>query len=41
MKEEGTTLQLINLPDIVLETILSNLSYDEIAKNRIVRLLRL
>ncbi|XP_058808310.1 F-box only protein 28-like [Phymastichus coffea] len=29
-------LQLINLPEIVLEMILSNLSYDEIAKNRIV-----
>ncbi|XP_012277668.1 F-box only protein 28 [Orussus abietinus] len=29
-------LLLINLPDVVLETILSNLSYDEIAKNRIV-----
>ncbi|XP_034935075.1 F-box only protein 28 [Chelonus insularis] len=27
---------LIDLPDVVLETILSNLSYDEIAKNRLV-----
>lgn len=31
-------LQLINLPDIVLETILSNLTYDEISRYRIVRL---
>lgn len=29
-------LQLINLPDIVLETILSNLTYDEISRYRIV-----
>lgn len=29
-------LQLINLPDVVLETILSNLTYDEISRNRIV-----
>ncbi|XP_043280250.1 F-box only protein 28 [Venturia canescens] len=29
-------LLIIDLPDVVLETILSNLSYDEIAKNRIV-----
>ncbi|XP_066592217.1 F-box only protein 28 [Prorops nasuta] len=29
-------LQLIDLPDIVLETILSNLTYDEISKYRIV-----
>ncbi|KAK0098322.1 hypothetical protein PV326_009516 [Microctonus aethiopoides] len=29
-------LLLIDLPDVVLETILSNLSYDEIATNRIV-----
>ncbi|XP_046419432.1 F-box only protein 28 [Neodiprion virginianus] len=29
-------LQLINLPDVVLETILSNLTYDEIARNRTV-----
>lgn len=29
-------LQLIHLPDIVLETILSNLTYDEISKYRIV-----
>ncbi|XP_012251265.2 F-box only protein 28 [Athalia rosae] len=29
-------LQLINLPEVVLETILSNLSYDEIARNRTV-----
>lgn len=31
-------LNLINLPDVVLETILSNLTYDEISKYRIVRL---
>lgn len=31
------TLSLINLPDVVLEAILSNLTYDEISKNRIVR----
>jgi len=29
-------LQLINLPDVCLEAILSNLSYDEISKYRIV-----
>ena len=29
-------LQLINLPDIVLETVLSNLTYDEISRYRIV-----
>lgn len=29
-------LLLINLPDVVLETILSNLTYDEVAKNRVV-----
>lgn len=29
-------LQLINLPEVVLETILSNLNYDEIARNRTV-----
>ena len=31
------TMNLVNLPDVVLEEILSNLSYDEIAKDRIVR----
>ncbi|OXU31109.1 hypothetical protein TSAR_016405 [Trichomalopsis sarcophagae] len=37
MKEEGGyRLHLIELPDIVLEGILSNLTYDEIAKNRVV-----
>ncbi|EFN80769.1 F-box only protein 28 [Harpegnathos saltator] len=33
---DDNTLNLINLPDVVLETILSNLTYDEISKNRIV-----
>lgn len=34
-------LQLIDLPDVCLEAILSNLSYDEISKYRIVRSLLL
>ena len=37
MTEEFLTLNLINLPDIVLEMIFSKLTYDEIAKNRVVR----
>lgn len=37
MREEGYRLRLIELPDIVLEAILFNLTYDEIAKNRVVR----
>lgn len=34
---DNAQLQLINLPDVCLEAILSNLSYDEISKYRIVR----
>lgn len=34
---DNLQLQLINLPDVCLEAILSNLSYDEISKYRIVR----
>ncbi|KAL0134301.1 hypothetical protein PUN28_001244 [Cardiocondyla obscurior] len=33
---DNAQLQLINLPDVCLEAILSNLSYDEISKYRIV-----
>jgi len=33
---DNVQLQLINLPDVCLEAILSNLSYDEISKYRIV-----
>jgi len=33
---DDAQLQLINLPDVCLEAILSNLSYDEISKYRIV-----
>lgn len=36
-QSDENTLSLINLPDVVLEAILSNLTYDEISKNRIVR----
>lgn len=35
--DDNMQLQLINLPDVCLEAILSNLSYDEISKYRIVR----
>ncbi|XP_014480689.1 PREDICTED: F-box only protein 28 isoform X2 [Dinoponera quadriceps] len=34
--DDDSTWNLIDLPDVVLETILSNLTYDEISKNRIV-----
>ncbi|EZA56530.1 hypothetical protein DMN91_001741 [Ooceraea biroi] len=34
--DDNMRLQLIDLPDVCLETILSNLSYDEISKYRIV-----
>lgn len=34
---DNVQLNLINLPDVCLEAILSNLSYDEISKYRIVR----
>lgn len=36
--DDDMHLTLINLPDVCLEAILSNLSYDEISKYRIVRL---
>lgn len=35
---DNMQLTLINLPDVCLEAILSNLSYDEISRYRIVRL---
>lgn len=35
--DDNMQLTLINLPDVCLEAILSNLSYDEISKYRIVR----
>jgi len=34
-------LELLSLPDIVLEKILSYLTYDDIARYRIVRICRL
>lgn len=36
--DDNMQLTLINLPDVCLEAILSNLSYDEISRYRIVRL---
>lgn len=35
-EEQQRSLLIIELPEVVLEQIFGNLSYDEIAKNRIV-----